>query len=108
MEQSSSLKKSLYKTSLNVEDFDEPSPQGNAMFRSFTLDFAFDNPLARSATTFFGGATPSHEPNWTDKYVAEYVSYKSRGVDGDMPMPAGFTREYRLIIMCFQQFQLHF
>lgn len=35
------------------------------------------------------------EEQWTKSLIAEYVRVQTKGVDGDMPLPAGFCREYR-------------
>jgi hypothetical protein len=74
--------------------------------RAFTFDTNNGNGL-RKATTQFGrtltdfvGITYTSEEQWTKSLLADYQRNVNKGVDGDLPLPGGFGREPRFVILC--------
>jgi hypothetical protein len=68
--------------------------------RGITLDGSAFTQFGRTVTDTIG-LTYETEEQWTQSLIAEYVRVAEKGVDGDMPLPAGFCREYRFGRMMF-------
>ena len=75
-------------------------PRQNTYTRAYTFDNTA-NGFTRTSTMFGRmitdtiGLTYETEEQQMHSLIAEYVRVAEKGVDGDMPLPAGFAREYR-------------
>lgn len=81
-------------------------PRQNTYTRAYTFDNTA-NGFTRTSTMFGRmitdtiGLTYETEEQQMHSLIAEYVRVAEKGVDGDMPLPAGFAREYRFWRMMF-------
>ena len=71
-----------------TDTFSKPS------FRRNTLEFGNTGGFARSVSNIIGITADSDE-EWTRSLIGQYVKVDEKGVDGDVPYPAGFAREKR-------------
>jgi hypothetical protein len=88
----------------------QPSSSTPARATTFTRAFTFDTNSGTGftkATTQFGrsltdfvGITYTSEEQWTKSLIADYMRNVNKGVDGDLPLPGGFGREYRCVSFC--------
>lgn len=84
------------KTTLSAPIMNEDEAGRSSFSRNFTFTEGFrsESIVSRKMTNTLG-LTADSEEEWTKSLIGKYVKIGEKGIDGEVPLPAGFARESR-------------